>query len=153
MSEAIRHSVRVACPPDHAFQTFTAAIDRWWPRSHRGRPDATIAFETGPSPRLIETHPDAAPRELGRVLVWQPGELLSYTWRPGAPDGLHTVVEVRFLPDGDGTRVNVTHRDGDPGLAADWTTRAHRFDASWPVVLEALRAHLAPPETPSEPAP
>jgi uncharacterized protein YndB with AHSA1/START domain len=143
MSEPIRHSVRVACPPEHAFRAFTADVDGWWPKSHRGAPDATIAFEAGTGARLVETHPEAGVRELGRVLRWQPGELLAYTWRPGAPEGLTTLVEVRFVAEGAGTRVDVTHRDGEPGLGADWGARAHRFDASWPVVLESFRNHVA----------
>ncbi|MEZ4267914.1 MAG: SRPBCC domain-containing protein [Myxococcota bacterium] len=143
MSQPIRHSVRLRCPPAHAFAVFTGAIDAWWPASHRGRPDATIAFETGASARLVERDPQGGVRELGQVIAWEPAERLAYTWRPGAPEGLTTRVEVRFLPDGDGTRVNVTHSDGEPGLGADWATRAQRFDASWPVVLRALEQHVA----------
>lgn len=152
MNDPIRHSVRVSCPPEHAFRAFTGEVDRWWPKSHRGRPDATIAFESGSSPRLVETHPETGVRELGRVLCWQPGELLSYTWQPGAPAGLTTVVEVRFVADGAGTRVDVTHRDGDPGLGSDWDTRAHRFAASWTVVLGAFQDHIAGP-SPAEATP
>ena len=29
----VRTSIEVAAPPEHAFEVFTAGIDRWWTRA------------------------------------------------------------------------------------------------------------------------
>jgi len=31
---AVRQAITVAAQPDEAFSTFTAGINRWWPRDH-----------------------------------------------------------------------------------------------------------------------
>ena len=43
MIEPLRLSFEVAAPPEHAFETWTDAIDHWWPADHtahrRDQPD------------------------------------------------------------------------------------------------------------------
>jgi PhnB protein len=52
--------------------------------------------------------------EIGRIIAWEPGRLLAFTWRRAsfAPDQI-TRVEVRFEPMGAETRVTVEHRGWD----------------------------------------
>ncbi|MEQ1507881.1 MAG: SRPBCC domain-containing protein [Myxococcota bacterium] len=134
MSAPIRRSVFVGCAAERAFVTFTDRIDAWWPPGHRTLAGSRIGFEAD---RLVERTAEAE-SELGRVVAWEPPNLLSYTWRPGAPAGTTTLVVIRFVPDGDGTRVHVEHGEGASGLGDAWPTRAERFDRSWERVLAAF---------------
>ena len=57
---------------------------------------------------------DGSQTQWGEVMVWEPPHRLILTWRVDAdwncdPE-LHTEVEVRFTPEGDGVRVALEHR-------------------------------------------
>jgi len=100
---------------DTAFQIFTDDVDVWWKRGLRYRPtvreDGRMRFEPGPAGRLVEMYEsNDSTFEIGRILVWEPGNRLIFDWRAtefGADE--KTVVEVRFEPDAEGTRVTVEH--------------------------------------------
>jgi uncharacterized protein YndB with AHSA1/START domain len=109
-------SVEVPCDPDTAFAVFTADIGAWWTRGTRYWNDAgrgrELRFEPHVGGRLIEVHDLATGEgfEIGRVLAWEPGQRLVFTWRQddwGASES--TDVEVRFEATGPGTRVTVEH--------------------------------------------
>lgn len=142
MSEPVRHSVEVACPTDHAYRTFTAHIDRWWPRGHRRFDRSEIAMEPEVGGRIVERAADGTEVEWGRVLRWEPPHTLSYTWVPGAPPGATTTVDVAFVEVGDRTRVEVTHSEGDSGLGPKWPQRAEIFTRNWRHVLGAFAAWI-----------
>jgi uncharacterized protein YndB with AHSA1/START domain len=126
-------SVEVPCDPGTAFQIFTADIGTWWQRGTRYWNDAgrgqELRLEPGVGGRLVEVYDPrtGAGFEIGRVLVWEPGKRLVFTWRQDdwKPDEF-TEVEVRFEPAGTGTRVTVEHRGWDrvpsagPGLSAGY---------------------------------
>ncbi|HZZ53988.1 MAG TPA: SRPBCC domain-containing protein, partial [Trebonia sp.] len=58
--------------------------------------------------------------EIGRVLAWEPGKRLVFTWRQGNwALSEFTEVEVRYRPTGSGTRVTVEHGGWDRVPAAD----------------------------------
>ncbi len=69
--------------------------------------------------------PEAPPIEVGRVLVWEPGPRLAFTYRGD------TEVEVRFEASEHGTRVVLEHRGFDrslaPDLSDDWAGLLDRF--------------------------
>jgi uncharacterized protein YndB with AHSA1/START domain len=116
MSETATAAVEVACDPATAFAVFTADIASWWKRGTRYWNDPERArelrFEPGVGGRLIEVYDVATGEgfEIGRVLAWEPGKRLAFTWRQGNwPDAEFTEVEVRFEPAGDGTRVTIEH--------------------------------------------
>lgn len=147
MIAPVRHEVRLACTPDHAFTTFVARIDRWWPRSHRRFPDGVLTLEPVVGGRIREVSPEGVAAEIGRVEAVERPHLLTYGWQPGAPVGALTRVRVRFEPDGDHTWVRVTHEPGDSGLGEQWPERAVRFARAWSEVLPALAHHIhTPPE-------
>jgi uncharacterized protein YndB with AHSA1/START domain len=137
-NRSIRHEVRVACPVDRAFAVFTARIDGWWPVSHRTVPGSVMALEAGLGGRVFERGPDGVDSPLGSVLAWDPPHALSFSWRLGAPPGRFTRVDVRFVPEGARTRVEVVHTEGDSGLGTQWPDRARRFAENWSQVLAAL---------------
>jgi uncharacterized protein YndB with AHSA1/START domain len=106
-------SVEVSCDPQKAFDVFTRQIGRWWKRGTYYWIDAErgqeLRFADG---RLVEVYDVATGEgaEIGRVVTWEPGEALSFTWRtPDWPDGAETLVEVRFAPTAAGCHVTLTH--------------------------------------------
>jgi uncharacterized protein YndB with AHSA1/START domain len=116
--DSARVSVTVAVPPALAFELFTSEIDRWWRRGikfrHAGNRGGFLCIEPQVGGRLFESiDGDAGPQvlEVGRVRVWQPPTLLSFTWR-GANFAAHelTHVDVTFAATLAGTLVTVTHR-------------------------------------------
>ncbi len=113
-------AVDVPCAPDTAFEIFTAQIGTWWKRGTRYWNDSAkgreLRFEPYVGGRLVEVYdPDTGEGfEIGRVLVWEPGKRLVFTWRQEdwAPSE-STEVEVRFEPTGNTTRVTVEHSGWD----------------------------------------
>jgi uncharacterized protein YndB with AHSA1/START domain len=113
-------TIEVACDPETAFTIFTGDIGAWWKRdthywndSERGK---EMRFTPGVGGRLTEVYdPDTGEGfEVGRVLVWEPGERLVFTWRQGGWGAEEsTDVEVRFEPAAGGTRVTVNHGGWD----------------------------------------
>ena len=127
-------SVEVACDPATAFAVFTADIGSWWKRGTPYWNDAAkgqeLRFEPQVGGRLVEVHdPETGEGfEIGRVLVWEPGKRLVFTWRQGDWDSSEsTDVEVRFEPAERGTRVTVEHGGWDrvpsagPGLSEGYS--------------------------------
>ncbi|MEV6332864.1 SRPBCC domain-containing protein [Streptomyces sp. NPDC051909] len=109
-------AVEVACDPATAFAIFTADIGNWWKRGtpYWNEPDKgrELRFEPQVGGRLVEVHDLETGEgfEIGRVLVWEPGQRLLFTWRQGDWDASEsTDVEVRFEPTEGGTRVTVEH--------------------------------------------
>jgi uncharacterized protein YndB with AHSA1/START domain len=113
----VRKSVLVAAPPARAFEVFTAGIGRWWPKSHHiGAADLdTIMIEPREGGRWFERGVDGVECEVGKVMVWDPPTRLVLAWQL-TPEwkydpALVTEVEVRFTAEGNGTRVELEHRN------------------------------------------
>jgi len=113
-------TIEVPCDPDTAFDIFTGDIGTWWKRGTHYRNDADrgreVRFEPKVGGRLIEVYDLASGEgfEIGRVLVWEPGKRLVFTWCVAnrAP-GESTDVEVRFEPSAAGTLVTLEHSGWD----------------------------------------
>ena len=79
-TDCVRVTTLVAADPATAFELFTVEVDAWWRRGPRfrhglGRP-SVMRFEGGEGGRLVELYTDEAGGafEVGRVLVWKPGD-------------------------------------------------------------------------------
>jgi uncharacterized protein YndB with AHSA1/START domain len=110
-------SVFVKASPEHAFEVFTAGFARWWPKSHSvgSAPQTAALIEPRAGGRWYEVGEDGSQTQWGEVMVWEPPTRLVLVWSVDAdwkyaPD-LHTEVEVRFTPEGDGVRVDLEHRN------------------------------------------
>lgn len=125
-----------------AFEAFTDRVDDWWPASHRKFKASTLRFEKRAGGRFFETSSDGEEAVFGEVRCWEPPHRLSYGWWPGAGAG-PTEVDVRFFAEGSGTRVEVTHSEGQSGLGIQWTERAELFHRGWDAVLRAFTKHVA----------
>lgn len=109
-TETIRKSIVVDLVPAEAFELFTAGVASWWPtktHSYSGEAVRDVVFEPGVGGSLHEVT-DEGRAEWGRVLTWEPPERFVLEWRIGNCAG--TEVEVRFTPDGPGSRVELEHR-------------------------------------------
>lgn len=113
----VRKSIFVAASPDHAFDVFANGIGRWWPKSHHiSKADLDrVVLEPVPGGRWYEVAVDGSQCEVGKVLDWNPPARLLLAWQlkhdfSYDPD-LVTEVEVTFSPEGEGTRVNLEHRN------------------------------------------
>ncbi len=108
--DPLRIAEEIGCPPEHAFRTWTERFSQWWPRSHTvsGAPEA-IVLEPEVGGRIYERTPDGAEVDWGWITGWDPPHGLAYRWhlRRDAADA--TDVEIRFVADGSGTRMEITH--------------------------------------------
>jgi len=111
--EAIRKSLIVKCPVERAFDVFTREVGTWWPlHSHSigGEKIVEVVVEEHVGGRIYEIHNDGAEGEWGRVLTWDPPARFAMSWYPGNDGSKATELDVRFSPEGDGTRVDLEHR-------------------------------------------
>ena len=70
--------------------------------------------------------------EIGRVIDYQRPSMVAFTWK--SPDWeAPTSVEVRFIADGAGTRVEVEHGGWDQGPTMQKQSKG--YDEGWIVVL------------------
>jgi len=131
---AIRKTVVVPASVERSWEVFTERIGEWWPfASHSlGGSKTETAFVT---PELIyERWQDGTERTWGHVLAWEPPHRLVFTWEVGEDSG--NEIEVRFLREGDGTRVELEHRGWEEGTADAWSS----YDAGWAGVLGCYEA-------------
>ncbi len=105
----------------HAFDVFTAGIDRWWPRSHSLSPSPLVKSVIEPrlGGRWYTVHEDGNECVVGHMLVWEPPSRLVFSWAINAqwkPDAaIGSEVEVTFTPDGPNTtRLQLEHRKFEP---------------------------------------
>ena len=67
MIEPITLAFEVQCPPDRAFDVWTADIDRWWPADHTvtGSDDLLVVLEPRAGGRIFERTRGGAEHEWG----------------------------------------------------------------------------------------
>lgn len=130
--EPIRKTVLVDFPPEEAFELFTARINSWWPvrtHSYGGEAVESVVIEPRSGGRVYEVTATGE-QDWAHVLAWEPPHRLLLDWHIGEAHG--TEVEVRFSPDGPGSRVELEHRGFGEG-----TTREN-YGGGWEVVLASF---------------
>jgi uncharacterized protein YndB with AHSA1/START domain len=111
--EPIRLAFDVSCPADHAFEVWTARIDRWWPTDHTasGDADTFVVLDGRPGGRIFERTPGGDEHDWGEVTIWEPPTRLGYLWHLRRDRADATEVEIRFVArDATTTRVEIEHR-------------------------------------------
>ncbi len=113
----VRRAITVRAAPAKAFDVFTAGMGRWWLKTHsiNGAPQAEVIVEPRAGGRWFERGEDGSECSWGHVIAWEPPTRVLLAWQiDGAfrfdPEFV-TEVEVRFIPDGTGTRVELEHRN------------------------------------------
>ena len=113
---AVIVSLRVAAPPEEAFDVFTGEIGTWWRPNTlfriTPRGDGALSFKN--REHLVTTLPNGKVFEIGRVHIWIRGERLAFSWRQADFTGdMMTEVDIRFERVGTETRITVEHRGWD----------------------------------------
>jgi len=149
---SVRKSIRVPAPPARAFEIFTAGMSRWWIKTHSINPTKSpiedIVMEGKAGGRWFERGEDGSECQWGKILAWEPPSRLLIGWQITKewqfdPDFL-TEVEVRFITDGQGTLVELEHRNLDRfGAAAEEMWKAFDSPGGWAGLLEAFAKEAA----------
>ncbi len=139
---AVRKSVTVKATPERAFEVFTAGVATWWPlQTHSvGEEHAThVTIEPHVGGRFYEQTDDGAEHDWGTVTAWEPPGRFACTWHPGYDPAEGQDIEVRFIAEGDGTRVELVH--------TGWERRGERaaeiaenYESGWDKLLGELYA-------------
>lgn len=130
--DAIRQTITVPATPELAFRVFAEQFGLWWPREYSiGKAEMSdFVIEPRVGGRWYEVGVDGSECDTGRVTAYEPPDRLVLAWHLDGswqfdPDPAHaSEVEVRFIADGDGTRVELEHRhferhgDGAPAVRA-----------------------------------
>ena len=154
MSSRILVALRVRANPKRAFDVFVNEIGAWWQPNglfqFTPRSPGSVAFEPRLNGRMTETWPDGEVFEIGKIIAWEPGVKLAFTWRQASfsPDQLTHVI-VRFEPIGEETRVTVEHSGWDT-VPQDHVARHHFPDAVllrrhgewWQVLLASVAQRI-----------
>jgi uncharacterized protein YndB with AHSA1/START domain len=116
----VTRSVHMPCAPDEAWSRFTDGFADWWPREHCmcGEEALDQVYIDLGGESWGEITLDGTRVDWGRIEIAQPPGLLVLGWQMDArhapwvpernPSGASRVT-VRFEPEGDGTRVTLTH--------------------------------------------
>lgn len=134
----ILRSVNVDLDQTAAFEKFTSRFAEWWPSqtfSIGGPRIKQIVFETQAGGRIFEEHLDGRRFQWGLIEAWEPPVRVKFKWHPSRDESSAQDVEIEFVPDGDGTRVELTATGWERwGEGAE---RAHQgYSAGWAYVLK-----------------
>jgi hypothetical protein len=128
-------TVDVRCAPEAAFAVWTERFGTWWPADHTvsGAPEA-VSLEPRLGGRIFERGPDGVEHDWGQVTTWDPPARLAYLWHLMRDRSDATEVEIRFVRNGSGTRVEIEHR-GWERLGTDGATWRDRNRVGWSTLL------------------
>ena len=137
---AIELTVQVKAPVSavwHAWTTSDGIASFFAPEANvQARPDGAFHIFMDPYGQ-----PGLKGADTMQILAIEPEQLLSFTWN--APPHLaqaraqRTVVILRFLPEGDSTRLTLTHLGW--GSTGEWPQAKAYFEKAWPNVLKNLQ--------------
>jgi uncharacterized protein YndB with AHSA1/START domain len=138
----LRLERRFQAPPEAVFDAWTnpEVLRRWWAAGPGWEtPAADVDLRPGGRYRLTMRDPAAQAEHTvtGEYVEVRRPDRLTYTWawepEPDGPDmGPPSRVTVDFVPDGGGTRVELTHSE----LASDESRAQHEH--GWNAVLDNL---------------
>jgi uncharacterized protein YndB with AHSA1/START domain len=136
VTEPLRLSFEVDCPPEHAFDVWTRQIARWWPADHTatGAPGSVVTLEGRVGGRIFERTPAGAEVDWGEVTAWEPPRRLAYWWHLGRDRADATEVEIAFRSRSGGTLVEIEHR-GWERLGSDGPDWRERNRGGWAGLL------------------
>ncbi len=134
--EVVRKTVTVDCSVEEAFRIFTTDALSWWPvESHSIHQTVSeIVFEAREGGDVYEVSSSGERGHWATVLEWDPPNRLLLGWNIRKADADGTEVEVRFLEDGVGTRVELEHRGWERLVESAEETR-ESYDSGWEFVL------------------
>ena len=152
IAEPIRRSVLVRTNQHDAFNAFTSRMGRWWNPAFSISPTRTpikdVILEPRVGGRWYERGQDGTECQWGSVLVWEPPSRIVLAWQITAQwqfgAEFVTEVEVRFIAEGEATRVQLEHRlldrygDAEPAVRTNFES-----PHGWAGLLERFRQNIA----------
>lgn len=136
--EPIRKTITVERSPEEAFKIWTEGIGGWWPAAGHSIGDervANVVFETKSGGRVYEVWDDGSEHHWANVTVFDPPHRFVLDWYPNPNRPAPTEVEVRFVAEGSGTRLELEHRAWER-LGDQGPELRNSYDSGWPVILE-----------------
>jgi uncharacterized protein YndB with AHSA1/START domain len=144
--EPVRRTVVVDRPVEEAFRVFTEEIGKWWALDvhslsldRTGAPAETATMEGRVGGRLYERMSNGAEADWGRLHVWEPPHRVAFEW---FVTGTPTDVEVRFVSEGDATRVELVHSGFD--RLEDAERRRNGYEEGWALGLQRYAEAVSP---------
>ncbi len=134
-------TVSVRAAPAQAFDYFVRDLARWWPLAqfHTGPDPVDCAIEPRAGGRVFERAADGRGTLWGTVLDYEPPHRLTFTWIVGLSAELAQLIEIRFVPQGSGTRVELTH-SGWEKLGDRAAALREGYDRGWATLIERCYA-------------
>jgi uncharacterized protein YndB with AHSA1/START domain len=135
--EAVRKTITVDCVVEEAFRVFTTDATTWWPgdsHSIHGSAVNEIVFEGHEGGEVYEVTASGEKGHWATVVTWDPPSRLVLAWNILEREPIATEVDVRFIPEGDATRVELEHR-GWERIAEDARAKRETYDHGWGKVL------------------
>ena len=128
--------VVVDADPATACEAFTAELGGWWDRRYAppGTTGARFEQREGGTVALVTADGEVA---IGRVTSWQPPQRFSLDFWLAVDPAHPTTLALVFAPEGDRTRVTLTHGGWTAENVAERTTFT-----DWPVLLDAFAAYV-----------
>jgi Activator of Hsp90 ATPase homolog 1-like protein len=147
--EPITRSVTVRRDVEQTFRIFTEEIGTWWPVEANSRAARDfegedvkverVEFQTRTGGQVLEHLSNGRTLPWADVLAWDPPRRFVLAWHPTFSERPPTEVEVRFMPSGDGTLVELEHR-GWELLGSEVEDLKGGYAAGWIMTLERFRA-------------
>lgn len=143
----VNRSVTVPAAPDRAFRAFTEEIGQWWPLAdgfaYAGDRWQDMFLEGKEGGRVYERSRDGEEFPIGTVTVFDPPSRIVFTWGEATEEwDAPTEIEVRFIEEEGGTRVDLEHR-GFEGIGAAAEDTAKEYEGGWAAVLDRYSKHAA----------
>ena len=133
----IERSIIVGWDQQAAFRRFALEFSDWWPwRTHSVGAERVkgVVLEPFVGGRIFEEHDDGRRFQWGEILDWDPPKRLKFTFHAGRSPQSAQEVEIRFVPLGRSTRVELVATKWEqwgPGAA-----RARRgYNLGWSYIL------------------
>ncbi|MEL6571959.1 MAG: SRPBCC domain-containing protein [Pseudomonadota bacterium] len=134
--KTIQKTTQVPLSPQEAFDLFIAGLDEWWPKDSHAPlgPDAKLVVEARKNGAITEVGPDGTENLWGRIIAFDAGHYLAFTWFPEDDEDAATVIAVTFIKTAEGTRLELTHGDFEIlGDTADAVSQSYLI--GWDLVL------------------
>ena len=133
VSVPVVRAVTVRRTPEDTFRLFTGDIGAWWPMERHSVFGATARVDVEGA-EIVERSVEGERSVWAEIIESSPPRLLVLSWHPGTDPEKATRIEVSFAPDGDGTRVELTHT-GWEALGEGAQEARHSYDEGWLLVL------------------
>ena len=136
--EPVRKSVAVARGVDEAFKLFTEGIGSWWPLEKYSIGEERVRdviFEPRMGGKIIEIWDDGSEHSWADILEYDPPNRFVLAWQPNPGRPAPTELEVRFIAEGSGTRVELDHR-GWERLGHEAKESRAGYDGGWVLTLQ-----------------